>query len=374
MPSTEPGSVGEPPGTDLAERARVTTPFRVRPHRISRLEPRWPTGSLGGVALHELQLQYDPHVWVVVLAGGEGTRLRDYVRSRVGREVPKQYCAFSGGRTMLQHTLDRARRFAPPSRIVTIVGSDHAELALPQLEDRCDHLLVQPACRDTGPGLYLPLAYIRAWDPEARVIVFPADHYIAPEREFGAILGQALEHASAFPGALVTLGVKPEEPDPDFGYILLDGPVKGELRRVRGFLEKPEAAVAEALCTHDALWNTLILCGRLSAFWDAGQVAQPLMMEAMEAFVPHVDTPREEDALRALFDTVRPINLSRDMLERVPDRMLALPLTGVAWSDWGRGERIEATLAQASASRPTVRIKGGLGAAGVAVYPAAPLP
>lgn len=361
-------------GTDLARRARVTTPYRVRPHRISRLEPRWPTGSLGGVALHELQLQYDPHVWVVVLAGGEGTRLRDYVRNRFGREVPKQYCAFSGGRTMLQHTLDRARRFAPPSRIVTIVGSNHAELALPQLEDRCDHLLSQPACRDTGPGLYLPLAYIRAWDPKARVIVFPADHYIAPEREFGARLGQALAHTSAFPEAIVTLGVPPAEPDPDFGYILLDGAVKGDLRRVRGFIEKPEPAVAEALCTHDALWNTLILCASLSAFWDAGHVAQPSMMEAMETFLPHVDSPREEDALRTLFETVRPINLSRDMLERVPERLLAMPLSGVTWSDWGRAERIEATLAMASANRPTVRLKGGLAAAAVAAYPAAPHP
>lgn len=304
------------------------------------------------LSLHESQAQYDPHLWVVVLAGGEGTRLRDYVRDRLGHDLPKQYCAFSGGRTMLQHTIDRARRFAPPSRIVTIVGPTHREIALDQLDDDCDHLLCPPVNRDTAPGLYLPLAYIRAWDPQARVIVFPADHYIAPERAFAEILRDAVRHTAAFPDGIVTLGVEPEDPDPDFGYILLDGDLPGgNLRRVRGFIEKPDASVAAALYGRDALWNTLILCARLSALWDAGRRTQPEMMAALDTFAPHIDTPGEDDAVCALCDALPSINLSRDLLERVPDRLLALPMTGVLWSDWGRGERIEATLADPGQAR-----------------------
>jgi mannose-1-phosphate guanylyltransferase len=312
-----------------------------------------------GLSLHQSQSQYDAHLWVVVLAGGEGTRLRDYVRGRLGHELPKQYCAFSGGRTMLQHTLDRARRFAPPSRIVTIVGPTHREIALPQLEENCTHLLSPPVNRDTAPGLYLPLAYIRAWDPQARVIVFPADHYIAPELAFASTLGEALRHTTAFPEAIVALGVEPAEPEPDFGYILLDGDVAGGgARRVRGFIEKPDASVAAALCGHDALWNTLILCARVSALWEVGRRTQPEMMAALEAFAPHIDTAREHDGVRALCDAIPSINLSRDLLERVPERLLALAMTGVVWSDWGRGERIEATLAgpgQARRPGPTPR-------------------
>src|SRR6185503_20167705 len=99
-------------------RAPVSSAARVRSHRLSSVGA-WASGSDPG---------FDPHLWSIVLAGGDGTRLVDYVRERFGRPMPKQYCAFTGTRTMLQHTADRARWFAPPSRILTVVGSRHRQL------------------------------------------------------------------------------------------------------------------------------------------------------------------------------------------------------------------------------------------------------
>src|SRR5690606_10251179 len=107
--------------------------------------------------------------WSVVLAGGEGTRLRDYVERRFGESRPKQYCAFSGRRTMLQHTVDRGAALASPARTITVVTQEHLRWARPQLDGRGGELVVQPFSRDTCAGVYLPLAYVRARDPGAVV-------------------------------------------------------------------------------------------------------------------------------------------------------------------------------------------------------------
>lgn len=288
-----------------------------------------------------------PNVWSVLLAGGEGTRLRDYVARRFGRAMPKQYCTFTGTRSMLEHTADRARRFSPPSRTVAVVGEHHRPYALPQLEGRADHVLWQPCARDTGPGLMLPLAYIRKWDPDAVFSLFPADHYIAPEGRFAEVVASALRLARLWPAHAIMLGVQPEEPDGDYGYITVGDSAWGAdgLRRVTGFVEKPSVAQARELVGRGAMWNTMITCATVSAIWELARETQPEMMELFDSFLPLIDTPEEHEALEVVFERVGNINLSRDMMEQCPERLLAMPLEGVEWSDWGRPERIEETLA-----------------------------
>ncbi len=121
--------------------------------------------------------------WTLALAGGDGVRLADYVAARFGRRVPKQYCALLGERTMLQHTLDRLHAIAPPSRTLTVIGTHHAEIAMPQLAGRCDHVFRQPSSRDTGVAVYVALAMIRRWAPNAIVTITPTDHYVFPVGE-----------------------------------------------------------------------------------------------------------------------------------------------------------------------------------------------
>jgi mannose-1-phosphate guanylyltransferase len=336
----------------------VHTSGGTRLHRHSNPFTRaWPQGSLSGINLDGLDGLGElggldarapgGSAWSIVLAGGDGTRLADYVRQRFGRALPKQYCTFTGTRSMLEHTVDRARRIAPPSRIVTVVGACHRAIALPQLEGRSDHVLWQPANRDTGPGLFFPLSYIYRWDPAAVVAIFPADHYIAPEPRFTDVVERALGLARRWPDRVITLGVRPDGADADYGYITLGAGVEGEpgLRSVVGFVEKPEPALARRLYGDGALWSTMITCATAAALWELGRATQPAMMERLDDFVPLIDEPEESEAVPAMFDRLPSVNLSRDMLERAPERLLALPLDGVTWSDWGRPERIEAVLA-----------------------------
>jgi len=113
-------------------------------------------------------------VWSIILAGGDGERLRPLIQRWLGCHKPKQYCAFIGTRSMLQHTLDRADRLTAPARRFMICAREHQHEALLQLNGRQPGtLILQPAKRGTLAGIFLPLMYVRKSDPEATVVIFP---------------------------------------------------------------------------------------------------------------------------------------------------------------------------------------------------------
>src|SRR5690242_12015298 len=133
----------------------------------------------------------DPNVWSVVLAGGEGERMRPFIESWLGHHRPKQYCAFVGRRSLLQHTVDRADAIAAPARRITVAAEAHRGVATEQLASRGGRLLFQPANRGTAAGVFLPLAMVREADPQATVVIYPADHFVFPETRFTAAVRQA---------------------------------------------------------------------------------------------------------------------------------------------------------------------------------------
>src|SRR3989304_5106771 len=97
------------------------------------------------------------NLWGIVLAGGDGRRLEGFVGRILEKGGPKQYCAFIGQRSMLQHTLDRARHLVPRERLLTVITAAHRAWALRQLDGQPgETILIQPANRDTAPGALLP--------------------------------------------------------------------------------------------------------------------------------------------------------------------------------------------------------------------------
>lgn len=289
--------------------------------------------------------------WSIVLAGGEGTRLRDYVERRFGEVRPKQYCAFSGRRSMLQHTVDRGAFLAAPDRTVTVVAAEHTRWAGPQLAERGGELIVQPASRDTAPGVYLPMCWVRARAPEAVVYVLPSDHFVQPERRFLDVVASAGQVATAQPDKLVLVGVVPDEVEPEYGYIESTAGHSG-VGAVTRFVEKPTREVAAAAISRGAMWNTMVMAGTVEAFWRAGRETLPEMMECFDRLVEAIDTPAERPTLDAIYRRMPRANFSHDVLTPAAERCLAMPLDGVEWSDWGRAERIEHTVARLRRARP----------------------
>jgi mannose-1-phosphate guanylyltransferase len=285
--------------------------------------------------------------WTLALAGGEGVRLSEYVQRRFGRRIPKQYCCLLGNRSMLEHTLERMNKLIPASRTLTVIGTDHREIAYPQLAGRCDHVFRQPSGRDTGVALYVALAMIRRWHPNATVVITPTDHYVRPSALYVEQLGAARSFARQQRDAVVILGAKPTEPDPELGYLTVGDRLAQipRVRRVAGFIEKPNVMRAQDLIAGGALWNTMVACGTVDALWELGRATEPQLLDILDSFVPLVGTRDEVDAIEYIYRAVLPVSFSLDVLERAPERLAALELAGVEWSDWGRPERIETVLA-----------------------------
>lgn len=285
--------------------------------------------------------------WTLALAGGDGVRLTEYVERRFGRRIPKQYCCLLGERSMLQHTLERMNRLTPASRTLTVIGTHHGDFAYPQLAGRSDHVFRQPASRDTGLALYVALAMIKRWSPQAVVTITPTDHYVAPAATYVEQVRLARGVAAQLRDRVVILGVRPTEADPELGYLALGAQITEvpEVRQLRGFVEKPSVGRAQDLREAGALWNTMVTCGSIEALWELGRAAEPQLLDILDSLVPLIGTADEDDAIEYIYRAYLPVSFSRDILERAPERLCAMELGGVEWSDWGKPERIETVLA-----------------------------
>ncbi len=289
-------------------------------------------------------------LWSIILAGGEGTRLRSLVHRWLGRPKPKQYCAFVGTRSMFQHTLDRASRITPPDHMVTVVAHSHRHDALAQLDGRGGStILFQPANRDTAAGVFLPLTYIRARAPQATVVLYPSDHFVYPEARFLDVVRRAVRVAESRPDRVVMLGVAPDRLELDYGWIqpgqssLADLP--GEpVQTVGSFLEKPDAAQADAALRAGALWNTMVLAANVDLLWTLGWQCVPEMMPSFERLSQAIGGPEEGRTLKAIYRDMPAKNFSSDLLQHVPEKLAVVELAGMLWSDWGKPERIAETL------------------------------
>jgi mannose-1-phosphate guanylyltransferase len=289
-----------------------------------------------------------PHLWSIVLAGGEGKRLAPMVKQWLGEQRPKQYCTFTGTRSMLQHTVDRADGLTFPEQRVTVVGAHHAEEASRQLRGRGGRLVLQPANRDTAAGVYLPLTYVRSADPDATVVIYPADHFVHPEDKFTDAIRHAVRAVHLLKDRLVLLGVGPDRDEFDYGHMVLNrqlgryGP--HSLWTVKRFIEKPEPQTGRALAGGGTLWSTMIIVAKAETLWRMGMSMLPSVLRLFETLQPAIGTVDEASVLDSLYERMPVRNFSFDLLEQVPHQVATLEVHGITWSDWGRPQRIAESL------------------------------
>jgi mannose-1-phosphate guanylyltransferase len=289
------------------------------------------------------------------------------IRRWLGRTIPKQYCRFIGTRSLFQHTLDRTMQLTSPARTVVVVGRGHHE-AWAQIGPREPGMvLVQPGNADTAPGIFLPLTYIRARDPEGTVMISPSDHFVFPEERFLTEVLYAIRAAEKLATRVVLLVIRPEGPEADYGWIRpgheLDSLGTRPVRAVKTFLENPEPALAKLAHASGALWNTSLMAGKVETFWNLGRRVQPKMMALFERLGDAIDTPKEPEILRAIYGSMPRLNFSRDLLAHVPGETAVMEMKGIWWSDWGSPERIVETLTRLGAGSMPVAMHCKIAAA-----------
>jgi mannose-1-phosphate guanylyltransferase len=290
-------------------------------------------------------------LWSVVLAGGEGERVRPFIQRWLGHSKPKQYCAFAGTRSLFQHTLDRSARLSRPEHIVTVIPCEHRAEAWAQLEGRAvGTVLLQPQSRDTAAEIFLTLTYIRARDPQAIAVIYPSDHFVYPEERFLNLVQRAAWTAEWLPDRLIYLGVSPDSLELDYGWITpgekLDGSPKYQIRAVDSFLEKPTVAQADAALARGALWNTSVLAAKVPLLWELGWQFFPDIMLRFERLNHAIGSPQEVRILDDIYRDMPAHNFSSELLRLVPEQAAVIEMSGVLWSNWGKPERITHALRQ----------------------------
>ncbi len=284
-------------------------------------------------------------IWSMILAGGDGQRMRPLIRRWLGRHKPKQYCTFVGTRSMFQHTLDRADMLSKPEKRVTVVARSHRAEVRRQLQGRAaGSVLLQPANHDTAAGIFLALTYIRARDPHAAVAIFPSDHFIYPEHLFVDTVRRAAQALETWPEQIVLLGAAPDRPEPEYGWIQ-PGSELGwcsglSIRAVESFVEKPCAEKAQQVMEEGALWNTFVLLANVETLWNLGQHHFPRIVELFEGVQESVGNESEMSVLNGIYREMPKHNFSSGLLAKVAGHVAVVELRDVVWSDWGRPERI----------------------------------
>lgn len=298
----------------------------------------------------------------VTLAGGDGRRLAPLVRRVRGDALPKQFVTFYGTQSLLERTFQRVERLVPPDRIFTVVTRNHLDYAEAgrQLTGRAKRtVVIQPENKDTAPGLLLPLMYLNKRYANAVVAVFPSDHFVADDRVFMGHVETAFQLVERHPALIVLLGVKPEVAETDYGYVVPGEPVtaegRAEIRTVGRFVEKPAPRVARDLIQRGALWSTSVLVFRVQTMLEVMSRTAPLLPPVFSLIEEVIDTPREWEVIDAVYRNLPPVNLSRGVLEFIPDwcpsRLAVLRVEGVAWSDWGAERRVLSDLAKLDGPR-----------------------
>ena len=289
--------------------------------------------------------------WAIVLAGGEGKRLRSLTR-QLGYDVPKQFCPLLEQETLLQLTLRRVALSIDPAQTLTVVTRSHERFFSPLMAELAHHdphhnpqrnLIVQSDNRGTAAAIAYGAFRLAEMDPAASVAVFPSDHWFSDDAELMRNVERAFALVSEFQDLTVALGVAAERPEAGYGWFELGAPIvndEARLFEVRRFWEKPPAETTRAIWSAGAHRNSFILVAKVSALLSLILKTLPRLHGAFHSVRAVMGTMFEGRTIESLYCDLRRMEFSQRVMARSPQALAVLAVSNLEWSDLGEPRRV----------------------------------
>ncbi len=287
--------------------------------------------------------------YAVILAGGDGSRLKSLTRMIVGDERPKQFCPILDNETLLDVTRRRVALKIPAENTFFSLTEKHERFYREILAGVSDEkLIVQPENKGTAPAILYSLLYLEKLSPEATVAFFPSDHYFSDDEAFMENVGRAFRAVETTPSSVVLLGIEPDSAETSYGWIepveSLFDTAAGAVSQVQRFWEKPSFESANYLLKKGCLWNSFVMVGKAKTFLELIRKHKPDLFKLFAASTDSFWTKREKAVVRSLYSWIYEVNFSSDVLEKSADELYVLRVADVQWSDWGEPQRVIGTL------------------------------
>lgn len=276
------------------------------------------------------------HHWGIVLAGGNGFRLRDHGQTAWGDNRPKQFCPLlHDNRNLLEETRQLAESSVPPEQILYSVTQGHEQYYRASLGDRVSQTVVQPSNKGTAPAILAALIHIVQGDPNAIVALLPCEHSYSPANAFIVALESAFEISEQRSCSVVLLGLDPKGPEVDCGWIETGETIGGHpgLAEVKSLREKPSQPLAQKLLGAGSLWNSSAMVAHVCTFLELAWAAVPGLLQALESREVEPLPGGEVRIPTAVYERIVPTDFSRQVLSSATERLLSLRVSNVEWSD-----------------------------------------
>lgn len=277
----------------------------------------------------------------VIMAGGSGTRFWPASREA----CPKQLLPLAGARTMIQGTVDRLEGLVPSERLLIVTNKALVGAIQKQLPElKSDSVLGEPCKRDTAPCVGLAAAIVAHQDPNATMVVMPADHVIQPAAVFRETLQQADRLLDENPNRIVTIGIPPTYPAEIYGYIERAEPLAGNATQsayqVARFREKPKYAEAKAfLETKRFYWNSGIFIWKAKTVLDALREFEPTMFGHIEKIANSIGKPNFSEVLEKEFSAIVGKSIDYAVMEKFKGEIVVIEAP-FEWDDVGNWQSL----------------------------------
>jgi mannose-1-phosphate guanylyltransferase len=294
-------------------------------------------------ATHEL--------YSIILAGGRGRRLQNFLRQRYRLKVPKQFCALGGTESLLQQTVRRLLPLVACENVLVVVGAEDHALAEDQLASFPGiGLIEQPQDRGTAAAVLLALVKVLQRNEHASVLLTPADHGVEQPRELHRAINVSLPAVQSS-SQIVLFGIEPTRPATDYGWITTRRVQRDlpdhDLEVVHRFVEKPDPQLARNLFgSGNSLWNSMLLLARANTLLHAFGSTHPLLVEL---FVETLQSQALD--LSQLYRRIPRLDFSHDVLSRARGLSAYRLPPSLGWTDLGTPARLHGWLN--SRSRPS---------------------